>query len=453
MSVLICASVLMACGNRGGSTTRVTLGSSPFGTVFDSSQKPTIASFTASPATINAGDSATLLWDVDDPLADLTINSGVGAVFGGSRVVAPAKTTTYTLFASNASGSTTATVTVTVTGTTADSGPVDTTPVETVEWESATTNLEGLQSECGNLSFVSPMPFQDSVIVGVARQGLWIDSEDGTWERLGTGPGSDQVLNRTSSIVYDPVVPEVFWQSGIYNGAGVFRTDDNGITMRQLGSVEHSDLVAIDFTDPDRQTLLSGRHETSTLYRSTDGGRTWNDISATLPPGLGYATSPVVVNDSTYLLGTNNGQAPGVFRTDNGGFTWTKVFDGGISGVPVISTSDGAMYWLLERGAGVIRSDDFGATWIVVNQSAPFATYPASLVQLGGGQLAALGSSSVLVSSDLGATWNPVGPPLPYQPMGLAYAPYRQMLYIWQHTCDSGSNPIADDAILRIPYP
>jgi hypothetical protein len=37
--------------------------------------------------------------------------------------------------------------------------------------------------------------------------------------------------------------------------------------------------------------------------------------------------------------------------------------------------------------------------------------------------------------------------------MGLAYAPYREMLYIWQHTCDSGSNPIADDAILRIPYP
>jgi uncharacterized protein YkwD/chitodextrinase len=75
---------------------------------------PTIGSFTATPSTITAGQSATLSWSVSGAAA-LTIDNGVGTVTNtSSRTVSPSQTTTYRLTASNASGSATAVVTVTV---------------------------------------------------------------------------------------------------------------------------------------------------------------------------------------------------------------------------------------------------------------------------------------------------------------------------------------------------
>ncbi|MCY1076656.1 beta strand repeat-containing protein [Archangium lansingense] len=76
-------------------------------------QPPTISSFTATPATINAGQSTTLRWATTGATS-LSISPGVGAVTGTSVSVSPAVTTTYTLTATNAAGSVTATVTVTV---------------------------------------------------------------------------------------------------------------------------------------------------------------------------------------------------------------------------------------------------------------------------------------------------------------------------------------------------
>jgi RHS repeat-associated protein len=74
---------------------------------------PIIRAFTASPMTISPGASTTLLWDVGGATS-LSI-TGVAAPLGPYSVgVAPSATTTYTMTASNASGSTTASVTVTV---------------------------------------------------------------------------------------------------------------------------------------------------------------------------------------------------------------------------------------------------------------------------------------------------------------------------------------------------
>ncbi len=75
---------------------------------------PVISSFTASPNYIQAGQLATLSWNVSN--ADLVnISPSVGSVAGaGSFSVIPAYTTTYTLTASNNQGNVTATTTVTV---------------------------------------------------------------------------------------------------------------------------------------------------------------------------------------------------------------------------------------------------------------------------------------------------------------------------------------------------
>ena len=75
---------------------------------------PSVVSFSASPLSIAAGQTATLSWNTSGATS-LSIDNGVGDVSNAtSRVVAPLQTTTYTLTATNSAGSVTARITVTV---------------------------------------------------------------------------------------------------------------------------------------------------------------------------------------------------------------------------------------------------------------------------------------------------------------------------------------------------
>ncbi len=78
---------------------------------------PTIDFFQASPATITAGQSTTLLWGKVDNATSAVIDQGIGGVgTPGSTNVSPATTTTYTLSATGCGGTVTKQATVTVTG-------------------------------------------------------------------------------------------------------------------------------------------------------------------------------------------------------------------------------------------------------------------------------------------------------------------------------------------------
>jgi hypothetical protein len=83
-------------------------------TVVQPTAAPTIASFTATPASILTGDPSTLAWSVVN--ADtVSISPVIGSVDPtGTRTVTPAVTTTYTLTATNTTGTVTRTVNVTV---------------------------------------------------------------------------------------------------------------------------------------------------------------------------------------------------------------------------------------------------------------------------------------------------------------------------------------------------
>jgi hypothetical protein len=76
--------------------------------------RPVINSFTASPASITPGGSATLRWDVTG-CTNVTIDQAIGTVsLNGTRLLSPAKTTTYTLTATNEIGTSVATVQIVV---------------------------------------------------------------------------------------------------------------------------------------------------------------------------------------------------------------------------------------------------------------------------------------------------------------------------------------------------
>jgi hypothetical protein len=75
---------------------------------------PTIVSFTASPASITAGQSSTLSWSTTGATA-VTISTIGSVPLNGTDPVSPTTTTTYTLTATNANGSVSANATVVVT--------------------------------------------------------------------------------------------------------------------------------------------------------------------------------------------------------------------------------------------------------------------------------------------------------------------------------------------------
>lgn len=76
-------------------------------------QVPQITTFTASPGNIHAAQNATLSWNVTGATA-LSIDNGIGTVTGTTRNVTPAVSTTYTLTATNGTGSRTTAVPVNV---------------------------------------------------------------------------------------------------------------------------------------------------------------------------------------------------------------------------------------------------------------------------------------------------------------------------------------------------
>ena len=320
-------------------------------------------------------------------------------------------------------------------------------------WVPATGNLAGMPSECGNLSFVSARPDGDGVVAGVALHGLFASTGGATttWQPLGGGKGSSVITNRMSSVLYDPANPGVFWESGIYNGGGVYRTGDGGASFTALGDVRHIDMIAVDLTDPARSTMLAGMHESNVVYRSSDGGRTWADVSVALgaPGDVGFAASVHVADQKVHLVGTRNGAKSGVYRTADGGLTWARTWTTPVVGRMIVAR-DGAWFWLLESGNGVIKSTDAGATWKRTGGSGRIAPASTSLLQLPDGRLASWGAS-VVVSADGGVSWKAFGSSLPYAPWGLTYSAAQKAFYVWRFDCfATGDNPVPADAIMRM---
>ncbi len=75
---------------------------------------PVVVEFSATPAQINAGEAATLLWHVTEATT-LSIDQGVGNVLAsGTSELSPNTTTTYTLTATNAAGTVTKSIVITI---------------------------------------------------------------------------------------------------------------------------------------------------------------------------------------------------------------------------------------------------------------------------------------------------------------------------------------------------
>ena len=166
-----------------------------------------------------------------------------------------------------------------------------------------------------------------------------------TWRNVGLEDsyhiGAVRVHPKNPDIVYVAALGHLW---GPNEMRGVYRTTDGGATWKQVlkrsntaGAVD----IAMDPGNP--RVLYAAMWEISRkpwrmdsggpgsgLFKSTDGGDTWTEISHApgLPRGvlgrIGVTVSPVNTERVWALVEATDG---GLFRSDNGGRTWTKVND------------------------------------------------------------------------------------------------------------------------------
>ena len=175
--------------------------------------------------------------------------------------------------------------------------------------------------------------------------GFWKSDDAGeTWKKMNLDIDQVQVGRiaihpKNPDIVYIAIIGDLFKDS---NKRGVYKSTDGGKNWRQvLFSNERSGAVdiSIDKNNPRiifastwniRRTpySLESGGEGSGLWKSTDGGETWKNISDNegLPSGIwgisGVSVSPVNSKKVFALIENKEG---GLFRSDDGGSSWEKV--------------------------------------------------------------------------------------------------------------------------------
>lgn len=180
---------------------------------------------------------------------------------------------------------------------------------------------------------------------------------------------------------------------------GIYRTDSLGLRWQRSASEPGQDIRLLTAA-PDQPTTLfaAGYHS---LFKSTDGGKTWNGKTS-LSPSAGHLTSLLALAHGVLLAGTDQG----LFRSADGiGWQLAGGVAGGIKSLE--ASGDHIVAALSARGA--FASTDAGATWKACGEPEPSTIWNGVAFDSGASDLTALGATSMGLfrSSDGCQTWMP----------------------------------------------
>jgi photosystem II stability/assembly factor-like uncharacterized protein len=193
----------------------------------------------------------------------------------------------------------------------------------------------------------------------------------------------------------------VLYLSSVYepDSGGIFRSGHRGLGWRRMASPGTSENIVLLSAAPDDPDLLYAAGYRS-LFRSTDGARTWERLGT--PEGGQHVTALLSLSRESLLAGT----AAGLFRRTHG--SWAAIeFPGGRRPVELLQTSGGGMVAALTPG-GAFQSEDGGSSWTACGQPAKDAVWYGLTLDSdrAGGALAAT-SQGLFRSTDRCASWSP----------------------------------------------
>lgn len=217
----------------------------------------------------------------------------------------------------------------------------------------------------------------------------WLPIADGQFE---TGSiGAIEVAESDPNIVYVGT-GSVAIRSNVIEGRGMYKSTDAGRTWTHIGLRDAGQIGSIRVHPADPNLLYVavlgsafGPSDTRGVYRSKDGGATWQRVKF-ISRETGFvnlAMNPANPNE-IYAAAWRGERKPwtiisggpavtgGLYKTTDGGETWTRLGGGlppGIIGkidVDIARSQPTTVYALVEAPrplGGLYRSDDSGATW------------------------------------------------------------------------------------------
>ena len=218
----------------------------------------------------------------------------------------------------------------------------------------------------------------------------WLPVSDGFFE---TGSiGSIEVAESNQDIVYVGTGSDGI-RSNVIAGRGMYRSNDGGKTWAHIGLRDAGQIAKVKVHPQDPQIVYAAAQglpwnsgPERGVYRSNDGGRTWKKVLY-LDEKLG--ASAVAMNPAnprelyaalwsgerkpwTIISGSEAKSGAGIYKSTDGGDTWTKLASGlpaGLIGkidLDISPSNPQRVYALIEAPGeerALYRTDDSGSTW------------------------------------------------------------------------------------------
>ena len=241
----------------------------------------------------------------------------------------------------------------------------------------------------------------DIIYAGTASGGLWKSISGGiTWDPI----FDNEVTASIGAVAIQQSNPDVIWvgtgegnpRNSLNGGYGIFKSLDGGKTWTSMGleQTRHIHRVIIDPTNPNVVYVGAigspwGEHTERGVYKTTDGGETWNKILYANTK-TGVADLVIDPKNPNKLMAAlwehkrdpwffnSGGEGSGVYITYDGGKNWKKITsedgfpdgDLGRIGLAIAPNKTNIVYALIEaKKNGLYKSMDGGIKWGKVNEN------------------------------------------------------------------------------------
>jgi photosystem II stability/assembly factor-like uncharacterized protein len=244
------------------------------------------------------------------------------------------------------------------------------------------------------------IPTQPNVFyIGVNNGGVWKTTDYGrTWKPI----FDDQPTGSIGDIAVAPSNPQIIYvgsgeglplRPDLSVGDGVYKSTDGGKTWRNVGLGDGQQIgsIIVDPKDANRVFVAVcghpfGPNETRGVYRSLDGGETWQKVlykdenTGAIQVAFDPANPQVVYADlfevrhGPWENGQWQGPGSGLYKSTDGGATWKQLTNGlptfeqglGRIGIGIFQSNPNVIYATVEANqqtGGIYRSDDAGESW------------------------------------------------------------------------------------------